>query len=60
MGKTLVTLRGAAQFIIKLPKAERDAYEWQSTPDAACRRSRRTTGCVPAGEKPARWHGRGA
>ena len=28
--KPLVTLRDAAQFIIKLPKAERDADEWQA------------------------------
>jgi hypothetical protein len=27
--KPLVTLRDAAQYIIKLPKAERDAGEWQ-------------------------------
>jgi hypothetical protein len=28
--KPLVTLRDAAQFITKLPKAERDADEWQA------------------------------
>ncbi len=28
-GKKLVTLRGAATYIMKLPKAEHDAEEWQ-------------------------------
>jgi hypothetical protein len=28
--KPLVTLRNAAQYIIKLPKAEHDAKEWQA------------------------------
>jgi hypothetical protein len=28
-GRTLVTLRDAAQYITKLPKAEHDAAEWQ-------------------------------
>ena len=32
--KPLVTLRDAAQFIIKLPKAERDADEWQAAMQA--------------------------
>jgi hypothetical protein len=32
--KPLVTLRRAAQFIIKLPKAERDADEWQAAMQA--------------------------
>ena len=32
--KPLVTLRHAAQFIIKLPKAERDADEWQAAMQA--------------------------
>jgi hypothetical protein len=29
-GRKLVTLRGAAQYIIKLPKAERHEPEWQT------------------------------
>jgi hypothetical protein len=29
-GKTLVTLRDAATYITKLPKAEHDAEEWQA------------------------------
>ena len=29
-GKSLVTLRNAAQYIINLPKAEHDADEWQA------------------------------
>jgi hypothetical protein len=33
-GKKLVTLRDAAQYIIKLPKAERDADEWQAAMEA--------------------------
>src|SRR3984893_2077054 len=33
-GKSLVTLRDAAQYIIKLPKAERDAEEWQDAMQA--------------------------
>ena len=33
-GKPLVTLRDAAQYIIKLPKAERDADEWQAAMQA--------------------------
>jgi hypothetical protein len=32
--KPLVTLRDAAQYIIKLPKAERDADEWQAAMQA--------------------------
>jgi hypothetical protein len=32
--KPLVTLRDAAQYIIKLPKAERDADEWQAAMEA--------------------------
>lgn len=32
--KPLVTLRDAAQYIIKLPKAERDAEEWQAAMQA--------------------------
>jgi hypothetical protein len=33
-GKTLVTLRDAAQYITKLPKAEHDADEWQAAMEA--------------------------
>jgi hypothetical protein len=33
-GKPLVTLRDAAQYIIKLPKVERDADEWQAAMQA--------------------------
>jgi hypothetical protein len=33
-GKPLVTLRDAAQFITKLPKAEHDAAEWQAATEA--------------------------
>jgi hypothetical protein len=29
-GRTLVTLRDAAQYITKLPKAKQDAAEWQT------------------------------
>jgi hypothetical protein len=32
--KLLVTLRDAAQYITKLPKAEHDAKEWQATMEA--------------------------
>jgi hypothetical protein len=32
--KPLVTLRNAAQYIIKLPKAEHDAKEWQAAMQA--------------------------
>jgi hypothetical protein len=32
--KPLVTLRDAAQYILKLPKAERDADEWQAVMQA--------------------------
>jgi hypothetical protein len=32
--RQLVTLRDAAQYIIKLPKAERDADEWQAAMQA--------------------------
>jgi hypothetical protein len=32
--KPLATLRDAAQYIIKLPKAERDAEEWQDAMQA--------------------------
>jgi hypothetical protein len=32
--KPLVTLRDAAQYITKLPKAERDAEEWQAAMQA--------------------------
>ena len=31
-GKTLDTLKDAASYIIKLPKAEHDAPEWQNPP----------------------------
>jgi hypothetical protein len=33
-GKKLVTLRGAATYIMKLPKAEHDAKEWQAAMEA--------------------------
>ena len=33
-GKTLRTLRDAAQYIAKLPKAEHDADEWQAAMEA--------------------------
>jgi hypothetical protein len=33
-GKPLVTLRDAAQYITKLPKAEHDAKEWQAAMEA--------------------------
>jgi hypothetical protein len=33
-GKTLVTLRDAARYITKLPKAEHDAEEWQAAMEA--------------------------
>ena len=33
-GKTLVTLRDAATYITKLPKAEHDAEEWQAAMEA--------------------------
>jgi hypothetical protein len=33
-GKTLVTLRDAALYITKLPKAEHDADEWQAAMEA--------------------------
>jgi hypothetical protein len=33
-GKPLVTLRNAAFYITKLPKAECDAPEWQAAPEA--------------------------
>ena len=33
-GRKLVTLRDAAQYIIKLPKTERDAEEWQAAMQA--------------------------
>jgi hypothetical protein len=33
-GKRLITLRDAAQYIIKLPKAEHDAKEWQAAMQA--------------------------
>jgi hypothetical protein len=33
-GKTLVTLRDAATYITKLPKAEHDADEWQAVMEA--------------------------
>jgi hypothetical protein len=33
-GKTLRTLRDAAQYITKLPQAEHDADEWQAATDA--------------------------
>jgi hypothetical protein len=33
-GKTLRTLRDAAQYITKLPKAEHDADEWQAAMEA--------------------------
>jgi hypothetical protein len=33
-GRQLVTLRDAAQYIIKLPKAERDADEWRAAMQA--------------------------
>jgi hypothetical protein len=33
-GKTLVTLRDAALYITKLPKAEHDAEEWQAAMEA--------------------------
>jgi hypothetical protein len=33
-GKTLRTLRDAAQYITKLPKAEHDADEWQAAMQA--------------------------
>jgi hypothetical protein len=33
-GKTLRTLRDAAQYITKLPKAEHDADEWQAAVEA--------------------------
>ena len=33
-GKTLRTLRDAAQYITKLPKAEHDADEWQAAIEA--------------------------
>jgi hypothetical protein len=33
-GKTLITLRDAALYITKLPKAEHDADEWQAAMEA--------------------------
>jgi hypothetical protein len=33
-GKALVTLRDAAHYISKLPKAEHDAKEWQAAMEA--------------------------
>jgi hypothetical protein len=33
-GKKLVTLRDAANYIMKLPKAEHDAEEWQAAMEA--------------------------
>jgi hypothetical protein len=33
-GKKLVTLRDAANYIMKLPKAEHDAAEWQAAMEA--------------------------
>jgi hypothetical protein len=33
-GKTLITLRDAAQYITKLPKAEHNAFEWQAAMEA--------------------------
>jgi hypothetical protein len=33
-GRKLLTLRDAAQYIIKLPKSERDADEWQAAMQA--------------------------
>jgi hypothetical protein len=33
-GKKLVTLRAAANYIMKLPKAEHDAEEWQAAMEA--------------------------
>jgi len=33
-GKRLVTLRDAATYIMKLPKAEHDAAEWQAAMEA--------------------------
>ncbi|HTB04133.1 MAG TPA: hypothetical protein VK804_27010 [Bradyrhizobium sp.] len=33
-GKTLATLRDAAQYITKLPKAEHEAPEWQAAMEA--------------------------
>jgi hypothetical protein len=36
-GKTLRTLRDAAQYITKLPKAEHDADEWQAAMQALLR-----------------------
>ena len=33
-GRQLVTLRDAAEFITKLPKAEHDAPEWQAAMEA--------------------------
>jgi hypothetical protein len=33
-GKTLITLRDAAEYIIELPRAERDAPEWQAVMEA--------------------------
>jgi hypothetical protein len=35
--KLLVTLRDAAQYITKLPRAEHDAKEWQATMEALLR-----------------------
>lgn len=32
-GRTLLTLRDAAEFITQLPKAEHDADEWQTAMD---------------------------
>jgi hypothetical protein len=40
-GRKLVTLRNAAQYIMKLPKAEHDADEWQVC-DASAIAGRRT------------------
>ena len=34
-GKQLVTLRDAANYIMKLPKAEHDAKEWQAANGSA-------------------------
>ena len=33
-GRTLITLRDAANYVIKLPKAEHDAPEWQAAMEA--------------------------
>ena len=37
-GKNLITLREAALYITKLPKAEHDAEEWQAAMEALLRR----------------------